>query len=164
MSTRPHVRFTIGQFMGLIAVIAFVWAILTAPGAARFLVTTLLPITLLIVGPLVLAHHIVDNSLGLGCPNCRRPTLERRALASFGPRFYRCASCGVRLRRVAFGTWEDASGPIHDAKFARKAGEDPWTAPPGLEDEDLIYSKTHVNLVRNKRRRQPENPNGPGLD
>ena len=59
-------------------------------------------------------------------------------------------------------SWEDASGPEYDANYRKKADDDPWTAPPGLEDEDLIYSKTHVNLVRNKRHRQAREPQRPG--
>ncbi len=164
MSTRPHIRFTIGQGMGLIAAFALTWAVLAAPGSARFVVTTLLPVAVLTIAPLVIAHHIVDNSIGLACPHCGRPTMGRRAVASFGPRYFRCESCGLRCKRRTFGAWEDASGPEDDAKFRKRPDEDPWTAPPGMEDEDLIYSKTHVNLVSNKRRRRPDNPNGPGLE
>jgi len=163
-STRPGGRFTIGQLMGLIAGFAVLWAVLSVPGATRFIMTILLPMAVVVIAPLVVANHLVDSSLGVGCPGCGKPTLERRAVASFGARYFRCASCGVRCKRPAFGTWEDASGPEHDDKFRRKPDEDPWTAPPGLEDENLIYSKTHVNLVRSKRRRRPEDPNGPGLD
>ena len=90
--------------------------------------------------------------------------MERRAVSSFGARFYLCTRCGVRCMRGVFGGWEDASGPEFDEKFLKKGEGDPWSAPPGLEDEDLIYSKTHVNLVRNKRLRRPDNPNGPGLE
>jgi hypothetical protein len=79
------------------------------------------------------------------------------------------AHCGVRCRRSLLGGyglffWRDASGPEFDALYEKPPGEDPWNAPPGLEDEDYLYSKTHLNLVRNKRRRRPENPNGPGLE
>lgn len=149
--------------MSLIAAIALTWALATTPNSARFVVAVLLPLTLLILGPIVVLNHLFDGAIGVRCPHCTSP-LERRAVASFGSRFYLCPTCGVRCKRGAFGTWEDASGPEYDAKYRKKPGEDPWTAPPGLEDEDLIYSKTHGNLVRNKRLRRPENPNGPGLE
>lgn len=164
MATRPSGRITIGRIMTLIAGTAVLLAVANTPGAGRFLVTTLLPIATLVVAPLVVANHLVDSTLGVSCPGCGKATLERRAVASFGSRYYRCTSCGVRCKRPPFGTWEDASGPEHDDKFRKGPEEDPWTAPPGLEDEPLIYSKTHVNLVRSKRQRRPENPNGPGLD
>jgi len=164
MSTRPSGRFTIGQVMGLVAGVALLLAILETPGAGRFVVTTLLPIAVLVAAPLVVANHLVDSSLGVTCPGCGKAAMERRAVASFGSRYYRCTGCGVRCRRPPFGTWEDASGPEHDDKFRRKAEEDPWTAPPGVGDDDLIYSKTHLNLVQSKRRRRPEDPNGPGLE
>ena len=63
-----------------------------------------------------------------------------------------------------FFFWRDASGPEFDFLYEKPPGDDPWNAPPGLEDEDYLYSKTHLNLVRNKRRRNPDNPNGPGLE
>ncbi len=164
MSTRPQVRFTIGQTMVLIASMAILWALVATPGSARFFATILLPIVAVVVGPVLIIHHLLDGSIGVGCPNCGEPTMERRAVSSFGSRFYRCTSCGVRCQRGPFGSWEDASGPEYEHRYRKKPQEDPWTAPPGLEDEDLIYSKTHVNLVRSKRQRRPDNPNGPGLD
>ena len=165
MSTRPQPHFTIGQVMGLIAALAVLWALVATPGSARFLLWILLPMALLIVGPIVVIHHVIENSIGVRCPYCGGgQSMERRAVSSFGSRFYRCNACGVRCKCGAFGTWEDASGPEYDEKYRKKADGDPWSAPPGLEDEDLIYSKTHVNLVRNKRLRRPDNPNGPGLE
>jgi hypothetical protein len=151
--------------MGLIAAIAVLWALAVTPGSGQFLVWVLLPMALLIGGPILAIHHIMDNSIGVRCPYCGGSrSMERRAVSSFGSRFYLCNGCGVRCKRGAFGTWEDASGPEYDEKYRKKADGDPWSAPPGLEDEDLIYSKTHVNLVRNKRLRRPDNPNGPGLE
>ncbi len=165
MLTRPRPRLTIGQVMGLIAGFAATWALVAQPGAARFVVWVLLPLALLIVGPILVMQHLVDGSLGLRCPHCGGETMERRAVSSFGSRYYLCSSCGVRCRRGSlFGVWEDASGPEYDEKYRKKPGDDPWSAPPGLEDEDLIYSKTHGHLVRNKRLRRPDDPNGPGLE
>ena len=90
---------------------------------------------------------------------------------SFGERFFLCTNCGVRCRRSLLGLngvffWQDASGPEYDALYQKTRDEDPWNAPPGLEDEEErgLFSKTHMNLVRSKRRRSPENPNGPGLE
>ena len=150
--------------MGLIAAIAVTWALATTPGAGRFVLSVLMPMTLVIVGPFVVLQHVASGTLGQRCPHCQAASLERRAVSSFGRRFYLCPACGVRCMRGTFGFWEDASGPEHEERYRRRPDDDPWTAPPGLEDEDLIYSKTHGNLVRNKRRRSPENPNGPGLE
>ncbi|WP_435009050.1 hypothetical protein P12x_000300 [Tundrisphaera lichenicola] len=164
MTDRSTKRWTIGRGMGLIAGLAVVWALVTTPDTGRFIGAVLLPLTLMILGPILVIQHILDGSTGVRCPYCSAPSLERRSLSSFGSRFYLCPSCGVRCKRGALGTWQDASGPEHEERYRKKPNDDPWSAPPGLEDEDLTYSKTHGNLVRNKRLRRPENPNGPGLE
>ena len=59
-------------------------------------------------------------------------------------------------------SWEDASGPEFDEAIG---GSRPTTPGPPrrlLRTRDLTYSKSHVNLVRNKRLRRPDNPNRPG--
>lgn len=151
--------------MGLIAAFAVAWTLVATPGAARFIVWVFLPLALLILGPIAIIQHLAEGSIGLACPHCGRAGMERRAVSSFGFRYYRCTSCGVRCRKMSlFGVWQDASGPEHEEIYRKKPGDDPWSAPPGLEDEDLIGSKTHVNLVRSKRIRRPDNPNGPGLE
>lgn len=164
-------QFTIGQLMAVVAGVALVLGIAMTPGLAPILGVVVIPSTITAVGAYLLARRLVEIFYGHRCPACRLRKLERRALHSFGERFFLCQNCGLRCRRSLLGFygmffWRDASGPEYDALYERPRDDDPWNAPPGLEDEDEqgVYSKTHLNLVRNKRRRSPENPNGPGLE
>ncbi len=166
MANPTRVQLRIGQAMGLVAGVAVVCALLVSTPFGRILGYVgfvALPLALLVAVGMAAIHYLGNPALGAGCPYCGRATLERRSVSSFGHRFYRCSGCGVRCMRVILGGWKDASGPEHDARYQTQAEADPWTGPPGLEDEDLIASKTHHNLIQGKRNRQPHNPNGPGL-
>jgi hypothetical protein len=154
--------------MVAVAATALVLGIALTPGVAPVLGTVLIPSTILIICGFLAARSAIDLVMGYCCPTCNRRGLERRAVRSFGDRFYLCPACGTRCKRRVIGSfgmffWSDASGPEYDDLYRKPPEEDPWNAPPGLEDEEFIYSKTHLNLVRNKRNRHPENPNGPGL-
>ena len=167
MANPTRLQLTIGQVMGLVAGVAVVCALLVSAPFGRVMRVigfVALPMAALVAIGLVVLQHLANPALGVGCPYCGRATLERRSVRSFGHRFYRCSHCGVRCMRVILGGWKDASGPEHDPRYQAKAEADPWSAAPGLEDEDLIASKTHHNLIQNKRNRQPQNPNGPGLE
>jgi hypothetical protein len=150
-------RITLGQWMVTIAVVGVLVAILVNPRAARGM-----SITAGVVGAIFLigvaSMASVDFVLGIRCPACGKWTMGRTAMASFRDRFFRCATCGLRARRGLFSGWADASAPEFDRYYSRKRPENPWTAPPGVEDEDLVYSKTHVNLLLNKKRRNPNPP------
>ncbi len=170
-ATGTHPRqFTIGGVMGLVAGTAVVLGIALTPGFAPILGVIVIPSTIGAVGIYLAIRQMVDLAYGSRCPGCRVRTLERRGLVSFGERFFLCTACGVRCRQGLLGgygryAWKDASGPEFEAHYARPAAEDPWNAPPGLDDEGEagLYSKTHLNLVHSKRQRRPEDPNGPGL-
>jgi hypothetical protein len=101
---------------------------------------------------------VLDAFLGVRCPGCGARTMGRTLVVSFRDRYFRCASCGLRARRGVLQGWEDASAPDFDRFYDHRRPENPWTQPPGLEDEDLIYSKTHGNLLLNKQRRHPNPP------
>jgi len=148
---------TIGQFMVAIAIVSLVVAVLANPGAAQsvsivagFLGATFLAVALFVA--------ILDLSMGVRCPHCGEWAMSRVAVSSFRDRFYRCTSCQARCRRGFLRGWDDASDPEFDPVYTRKRPENPWTALPGVEDEDLVYSKTHVNLLLNKQRRNPNPP------
>ncbi len=155
---------TIRQWMGLIGGFAIGYALVTSVRVGPILAFLLLPTVLVVAVASLALHSLYSPVLGAGCPYCGGLTLERRSVSSFGNRFYQCSKCGVRCMRVALGGWRDASGSEYDRRYGKKRGGDPWSAAPGLEDEDLIASKTHNNLVQSKRNRRPENPNGPGLE
>jgi hypothetical protein len=170
MATGPRSQFTIGQIMVIVAGVSLVLAIALTPGFAPILGIVVIPSTIVGVGGYLGIRRLVELFYGHRCPGCGVRNMERRAVMSFGERFFLCKSCGVRCRRSLLGFsgmfWlRDASGPEYDVLYEKAQVEDPWNAPPGLEDEDEygIYSKTHLDLVRNKRRRTPDNPNGPGV-
>ena len=163
MPTRNRPRWTIGQLMLLIAFVAILAAMFTIPPESRGLLVGIVAVAMGILLPLHRIQMMVEAGLGVGCPSCGRRGMERRAMASFGDRYFLCPTCGARKKRGLLGIWSDASGADFDDLYAKKKVEDPWSAPPGLEDDDVAYSKTHLNLVRNKRRRRPDDPNGPGV-
>ena len=170
-ATGTHPRqFTIGGVMGLVAGTAVVLAIALTPGFAPILGVIVIPSTIVGVGGYLAIRRLVELFYGPRCPGCRARALERRALVSFGERFFLCTACGVRCRQGGLGgygiyTWKDASGPEFETRYARPAEEDPWNALPDLKDgaEAGLYSRTHLNLVRSKRERRPKDPNGRGL-
>ena len=156
-------RVTIGQGMIAIALLAVAAALVANPGAARTTSIVLGFIGVAFLG-VVTAVAGFDLLLGVRCPRCSGWTMGRTSVTSFRDRYFRCARCGARCRRGMLRGWEDASGPEFDPFFTRKRAENPWTALPGLEDEDLVYSKTHLNLLINKKRRNPNAPDqGEGL-
>jgi hypothetical protein len=170
MASRPDSRFTIANLMVLIASTALALAMITIPGFGSVLIAYVILAFLLVVSIFLTVRRVMELVYGLDCPACGQRGLERRSILSFGERFFSCPACGIRCRRglySAFGffLWKDASSPQYDTHYQRPVEEDPWNAPPGLEDEEeSVTSKTHANLVRNKRLRTPENPNGPGLE
>jgi hypothetical protein len=171
MSRRPDPRFTIGQGLIVVAAIALVLYAAIYPSIFSFAVSYLTLGAIVILSLILLIRRIIERNYGIPCPGCGKPVLERRSLLSFGERFYFCPDCGVRCRRsfllgiFGIASWEDASDPEFDDEYEKPKAEDPWNSPPGLEDEEESFtSKTHANLIRNKRLRSPENPNGPGLE
>jgi predicted RNA-binding Zn-ribbon protein involved in translation (DUF1610 family) len=157
MANADRPTITIGQWMVTIAVVGLIIALLANQSTARgFSITAgfLGTAFIFVVGCMA----AVDFFLGIRCPRCGKWTMGRTSIASFRDRFFRCSTCGVRARRGLLRGWEDASAREFDHYYARKRPENPWTAPPGVEDEDLVYSKTHVNLLLNKKRRNPDAP------
>ena len=157
MAKGDQKHFTIGQLMLTIAAISLMIAVLANPGAVA---SATVIAGFLGVGVVVIALFVAafDACMGVRCPHCGAWAMGRTSIASFRDRFYRCSSCQARCRRGFLRGWDDASGPEFDRIYSRKRPENPWTAPPGLEDEDLIFSKTHVNLLLNKKRRNPDPP------
>jgi hypothetical protein len=171
MASRPGSRFTIGQGMIVVAAIAAALYGVMSPGFLSFAISYLSLAAILILFVVLLIRRVVERNNGIVCPGCGKRGLERRSILSFGERFFLCPDCGVRCRRsfllglIGIAAWEDASAQEFDVYYEKPKAEDPWNSPPGLEDEDESFSsKTHANLVRNKRLRSPENPNGPGLE
>src|SRR6185312_14753710 len=99
MSTGPYSRFTIAHGMLVVAGTALFLGVVLTPGLAPVLGSFVILSTILIVGAILLGRRVLDLVYGQRCPGCGKRGLERRAILSFGERFFLCPSCGVRCRR-----------------------------------------------------------------
>jgi hypothetical protein len=94
---------------------------------------------------LFLTHVVVEMLFGIRCPACSRWTLRRLATNSS---YYRCAACGIRLKRSRLGPWLDASGPEDAAKYRGKGGAKSWLGFSIPED----HGDTTTGLLLRKKR------------
>ena len=152
-----------------LAVVVIVGGMILSP-EVRGLVTGLMVFGVALAALISTGRIVANLVLGLRCPGCGRPRLARREVQTFGDRFYQCVDCGARIVRTAFGSWRDASGPEYAHQFVGGITLDPWTRTgvAGAESEPEPDPKpdpntTHATLLRRKRQRTPESPNGPGL-
>lgn len=87
------------------------------------------------------------------CPSCGHQALERRAVVSFGDRYYECGDCDARWKRKPLGPWEPALGK-RDAQIYTPVRRSPFEGEPWDEEENLNGWKSIDSLVRNRRHRQ----------
>jgi hypothetical protein len=80
--------------------------------------------------------------------------MARIAVVSFGPRFYRCTSCGARRKRRTFGQWEAAKGPADNQHYDPRKSGSSWVFEPELDDGESHGFKAIDSLVRNQRHRR----------
>ncbi|HWE36685.1 MAG TPA: hypothetical protein VG406_08965 [Isosphaeraceae bacterium] len=150
-------RFTIGQGMVLVALLALALAARTSPSAFVVLFT-LQAFAAIVLG----VNAAISASLGIRCPTCGKRTLRRRSAEAFGYRFYDCGECGARYKRLPLEfAWHDASGLVDADRFRPRAGAgaDPWGGGPSA-GADTGLAGTTGDLLRNQRRRRP-GPPGP---
>jgi hypothetical protein len=164
MSGRHPSQMKLGEAMVAVAAAALVIAVIANPWASNRVSNGGVVVLSLIgrsVGTILLVLFILRLVLARRCPQCGKWTMGRSTLISFSYyRYARCSTCGIRARRnwYGIGGWEDANAREYDYFYDKKRPENPWTQPPGMEDEDLIYSKTHVHLLLNKKHRNPNPP------
>ena len=145
-------RYTIGQFMALIAALACAFSVPRLVRSARFMTSgesTLLTCVAALPLLLVVTNFLLELALGIQCPACSHWGLKRLARHR---RHYQCPACGVRVKRSGFGPWRDASGPDEAANYRRHNVPKPWAgfsvpAEPG--------DTTSGQLLRNQRMRRP---------
>jgi hypothetical protein len=148
-------RFTIGQGMVLVALLALAFAARTSPPAFVVLFT-LLAVTLIVL----LVNAAISASLGIHCPTCGSRTLRRRSSEAFGYRYFDCGECGARYKRLPLDYhWQDASSPLDADRYRPRAGAgaDPWGDGPST-GSDKTLAGTTGDLLRNQRRRRPGPP------
>jgi hypothetical protein len=94
---------------------------------------------------------------GVVCPQCFKRGLERVAVRSFGPRYFRCPSCGSRLKRNSFAVWESVTSPEEGTLFDPAQRESSFVIDPWDEEEIGLGVKSIDSLLRNHRRRKHSN-------
>lgn len=136
----------------------------------RALVQGILVFAVALAGLIWAGRTVANLASGHRCPACGQARLARRDVQTFGDRFFECMGCGARMVRSVYGSWRDASGPEYADRFVGGIALDPWTrtrsAGPEPQPEAEVApdpSTTHAALLRLKRQRTPESPNGPGL-
>jgi hypothetical protein len=144
MKTPGSARFTIGQVMVGIAVLA---SLLAVP---RLVLSPDRIVMVCLVGLLTVLftmHVLVEMAVGSPCPACGRWTLRRLVRHRF---YFRCSACRGRFKRFGFGPWLDASGPGDDARFQRPTEAGIWKSFTIPKD---LSGSTSGTLLQNKRAR-----------
>jgi len=95
----------------------------------------------------ILIHFLVGEFAGYPCPACSRWTLRRLARHR---RYFRCSSCGARVKGFGLGPWLDASGPEDAARYRKATDAGTWK---GYEPPGRLDGSTSGHLLENKRTR-----------
>jgi hypothetical protein len=144
MQQPPRRRFTIGQWMVLVAVLAY---FLSLPHL-RTMGDAVLTASLIAWLPILYFLNILaDLLVGNPCPGCGHWTLRRLARASS---YFSCSRCGRRYQRFGLASWRDASGPVADAVFRGKSHARKWLGYSVPED----HGDTTTGLLVRKRRKR----------
>ncbi len=158
-------RYTIGQLMAVIALLAGLLAIPRIVDSSDRLVFFC---ALGVLTVLCLVAVSLEYLVGKPCPACTRGVLRR--LRKHGNHF-RCSSCGARLKRFGFGgPWLDASGPEDAARYGQPTGAGAWRgyiAPEQLDDSPssrLLQRKRSRNLSDEVKRLTPQPAAGRRLE
>jgi hypothetical protein len=151
MSISSSRRWTIGQFMWLIAALALALGLPRSSllSQARVAGTIILALSLI-----ALASFILQAVMRFQCPRCARMTLRRLARH---PHYYRCQTCGLRVKKFGFtfGPWLDASGPQDAGKYQPATERSAWK---GFAVQEDLSGSISGSLLSNKRGRVPAPP------
>src|SRR4051794_36381634 len=113
-------QFSISRVMVAIAAIALVLAMPRLVASPDDPVVRCL--LALLIG-FILLHFLVGEFAGYPCPACSRWTLRRLARHR---RYFRCSSCGARVKGFGLGPWLDASGPEDAARYRNSTDAGTW--------------------------------------
>jgi len=141
--------------------IAFAWS---APNVVWYAVLTIGVGSAFVAAYWEVWRMIMDSPLPPDlCKRCRRGLITRAAATRHGDRFYRCASCGARYRRLSRnGPWLDASGQVYDVMYSHLEQDGLDERAPCPIDESRYWTETVSALLRNKRIRQITRSGGRG--
>ncbi len=140
-------RYTIGQIMLVIAVLAASLALPRLMNSPDRLVVSCIVVVL---AALVMINKLIEVVGGKPCPACSRRALRRLARHRH---YYRCLECRAQLKRFGFGPWIDASGPEDASRYRRPSEAGVWkeyAVPESLEGSSsglLLRSKRSGELL-----------------
>jgi hypothetical protein len=150
MRKAPRFRYTISQWMVLVAAVALGLSVSRFWASPELQVALgLLAVAVVVFLAVVVLNRLVESVFGIQCPVCGRWTLHR--LARYR-RYYRCSACRARLKRFGPGPWRDASGPDEDVLFRGNVAARAWKGFTGAVEPG---ETTSGRLLRNKRQRVP---------
>jgi hypothetical protein len=136
-------RYTIGQLMVWIAVLAALFAV---PQIVDSPDRWILFCAIGVLTAFLLINVLIEAVIGKACPACSRGRLRHLVKHR---RYYRCTSCHARFKRFGFGPWLDASGPEDEARY-RANGAGNWE---GFAAPRILDDSTGGLLLRSKRSR-----------
>jgi hypothetical protein len=146
-------RYTIGQFMAGISVLA---GLLAVPALVHSPDRLVLVCGVGILLIFFLINGLIEILIGKRCPACSRRALRR---LTRDIHYFCCTECRARFKRFGSGPWLDASGPDDAARYARPIGAGTWegfAAPRKLDGSTgglLLQAKRSRDLPAEVRRR-----------
>src|SRR5262249_5830479 len=147
--------FTIARMMRWVLLAAVLAALVTRPVVTGQLFIAAATIVAFFLVPTVLVTDVIlPLTRGMRCPACGAWTLQRVAVSSFGPRYYRCSQCQARYKRDALGPGLVEAEKEDDPFYQPKERGDPWDIESAPDDDEQHGSKTIDSLVSNQRRRK----------
>ncbi|HEV3166581.1 MAG TPA: hypothetical protein VGZ22_21330 [Isosphaeraceae bacterium] len=149
-------RITLLHVVAAIALIGLIAWMLGAIGVSFPLGVLGVFLILFVAVPTYVLREIVPVLRGESCPGCGAEGFERLSVVPFGARYYRCRECGLRCKRLALGTWEDAKDPEDAVHFQPKGEETKLVIEPWREGDNQPGSEAIDSLVRNQRHRHED--------
>ena len=159
LRTRPA-GMTIGRWM----VVALVTALVMTGFRVRSFEPKLELGLGLAIAALGFARLVVLAIAGKRCPACGKGPVGRVAAVPFRDVFYRCRSCGQRMKRYGLGRLWDASGPADDSHFHKNRPVSTWSDGPIEPTIETPATRTVGLLLRDKRDRGAATGEAPEID
>jgi hypothetical protein len=117
------------------------------------------PIVSIAITFLVCLMMLLSDAPERICPRCGEESLLRRAVIPFGYHYYECESCGVRIKRIRFLDWKDASKPSNERRFRQQSrGKSSAVSvdPTGTCYEGSLTGTQGELLAHKRQRHRPD--------
>lgn len=97
-------------------------------------------------------------ALGSRCPQCSKGSIGLVKAIPFGPRYYRCLSCGAKLKRSDGAVSWQSCRPDEDHFFQGSPRVATWSDGPVRAQPKAPETRTVGGLLKSKQIRQVEPP------